>query len=211
MDVISIDFDIIMSPSINFYNDMVGDDVLLSQLLEDFPQLENSFNADLYIYQYFTRLITEMCCKGVPVYFITNHQDILPYLQQFEEPVNVYNFDHHHDIGYGIKNWVLKISKPACGNWVKYGKDNNLINDYIWIHDNAAGDLEDLPRKKYLTREYTLEEYGNTSHKLDVGAVVVCASWEWIPPIYKPLFNSWIAICEEVTGKEINIDNFEKK
>lgn len=205
MDIISIDFDIIMSPSINFYNDMVGDDVLLSNLLEDFPQLENSFNADLYIYQYFTRFITQMCMNGVPVHFITNHQDIIPFLSKYDEPVNVYNFDHHHDIGYGINNWNMKINKVACGNWVKYGKDNNLINDYIWIHDDNAGELEGIPRKKYLTKEYSLNEYSAKKHSLDIGEIIICASWEWIPPSYNPLFNTWIAICEEILNKEILI------
>ena len=38
--------------------------------------------------------------------------------------------------------------------------------------------------------------------------LVICASYEWIPPIYHPLILNWQTICEEVIGQEYPFDSF---
>ena len=54
MNVVSIDFDIIMEPDINLYNDWVEGDIGINDYVSEHKVLEN-LKADLYSYEYLTR------------------------------------------------------------------------------------------------------------------------------------------------------------
>ena len=63
----------------------------------------------------------------------------------------LFNIDHHHDIGYNKTTVATKIIRPECGNWVKYLGDKDKLSEYIWIcNDNSDIPSSDL-RKIYLT------------------------------------------------------------
>ena len=59
MNIVTIDFDIIMGPSIGVYNNAVNEDFKVDSIIEDYPFLSN-VPADLNIYEYLTRYIVDV-------------------------------------------------------------------------------------------------------------------------------------------------------
>ena len=68
--VVTIDFDIIMSPCIEFYNDLIGVEDPLKDFVKDFSFLTN-LPADLYQYEHLTRYIIRSLKNVCQIHFIT--------------------------------------------------------------------------------------------------------------------------------------------
>lgn len=210
MAILSIDFDTIMEPSIRFYNEMIGTKDPLSKLLERAPMVEQSLQADLYKYQYLTRLLMHYIKMNIPIYFIESHEDLFTIVKRQnlkkEAPCvyDIINIDHHHDIAYDIDNEKQSVSLE-CGSWVKYGMDKKLFSSYTWIKNPNSSDPEKF-LNKYLTNSMLFSDFANKPFPKDIEEVFVCASWEWIPPMYRPLFNTWMSIYEESSGKDIKFE-----
>ena len=100
MIVVSIDFDIIMEPSIEFYNNFAGNrgrDLFRDPLLQ-------GCNANLDTYKRLTIwLIQNINCD---ISFILNHQEIINFIP--DNCDTLINIDHHHDLGYSDKEEPLK-------------------------------------------------------------------------------------------------------
>lgn len=208
VNVTTIDFDIIMEPSISFYNNLVDIENPVEDYIKDFSFIAN-IPANLDIYEYLTRFIIQSLENVTKVYFVSSHDSIINILKQIphDEPIEVTNIDHHHDIGYELQSWILPLTTYNCGNWVKYAKDRKLIDTYTWIH-NTKFDPVDPAGEHYLDNEIALENINLEKKSKDVDFLIICASYEWVPPIYHPLFQTWQTICEEIKGEEYRIDNF---
>lgn len=199
MTILTIDFDIIMSPSINFYNDLIELHKPFSEMVKDYPFLESSFPANLYQYQFLTRLIVYWLGKRIPIKFINNHDEIIKIFKEYKSPIDVINIDHHHDIGYDYDNWRQVSSHLDCGNWAKYALDRNLIRTYQWVKNENSYDAIKEAEAHYITKKMTFEDFSKTPfYDLKIDLVVVCGSWEWIPPDFIPLYNTWQSIADEV-------------
>lgn len=211
MNIATIDFDIIMKPSINFYNDLVNNADNISTIIDDFTFLTN-IPAELFIYDYLTQYILKCLRHTNNIYFIKSHEEAVRIIykenQQNSEEINLYNIDHHHDIFYDDDEVILTAANYDCGNWVKYCMDSNTVSNYYWIHNDNSTYPSEKNYNKYVTEDYELSDFNleDLSEKTDV--LIICFSPEWIPPTYKPLFYTWMNICEELTGKNFNIDLF---
>lgn len=208
LNVITIDFDVIMAPSIDFYNDMISaPGTPLSQLIEGFPSLEYSFPADLFVYSFLTQNLTAWAMKKPKIYVISNHRDMDKILhQQKSSEINLINIDHHHDVNYEADAWNKTIFKAECGNWVKHCKDAKLITKYTWVH-NDKFEIDGAKPIGYIDEHYSLHSFAMRNIP-DPDVVVLCASQEWIPPHYQPLFTAWVSLCEEITGQTLEFDKF---
>ena len=179
MNVVSIDFDIIMAPSIEFYNNLTN-----NRYLFDDPLLKVC-NADLDHYRKLTTWFFKNL-KNVEyenLIFIKSHEQIVNYINLGDV---VYNIDHHHDLSYKEH----EENKCNCGNWVKYLFDNNIIKDYIWI--NNPNSIQ--PRYfKGKIEQCTFDSFNLDS--LEADKVIICLSPEWVPPQYHSLLYSWMDIC----------------
>lgn len=195
MNVTTIDFDIIMAPVIESYNDLIEKDKMLDNILDKYPYM-NNMQGDLFIYEYLTRFIVQTI-KEIDqsnVYFITSHEQIVDIINNTQDKIDLVNIDHHHDLGYDITNWNKKESNAYVGNWVKFLYDRNQINSYIWIGDEYSimPDQDCLIGYSFFNvKEINLL---NVIKKTDV--LVICESPEWIPFHYTPLFQSWEGLCE---------------
>ena len=136
-NIVSIDFDIIMAPSIELYNNIVGP----NRWEEDFiynPQLALS-QADLIHYKNLTNWLLDVVPQMDPsnIHFIENHEDIVKYC---DRECSITNIDHHHDIVYNKDeiNIILPDDKLNCGNWVKYLFENNKLKYYHWINNGNS-------------------------------------------------------------------------
>ena len=196
MNIVSIDFDIIMAPSIEFYNNFTHD-----RYLFDNPLLKVC-NADLEHY----RKLTTWFFKNLKnvnyenVIFIKSHEQAVNYINKGDTLINI---DHHHDLGYK-KEEDIKPDEPKChcGNWVKYLFDNNIISDYIWINNKNSTQPLYFNGK---IEQCAIEDYNLDS--LTGDKVIICLSPEWVPPQFHPLFYSWMDIC----GKGFNTIHIEFK
>lgn len=211
MKVVTIDFDIIMSPSIEFYNDLVGIEDPLKDFVEEFSFLTN-LPADLYQYEYLTRYIIKTIKNVKEVFFISDHKDVIKILQDKipkDEQIDIINIDHHHDIGYNLDNWKIKTLIHNCGNWVKVAKDKKLINSYTWIKNNNSNPPnQEAYALNYIQKEIFFEDSQLELISKETDYLILCQSFEWIPPVYQPLFLNWITICEEMREKDYFVDNF---
>lgn len=210
MNVVTIDFDIIMKPSIEFYNDMISDEEPMKSYIEDFSFLAN-IPADLYIYDYLTRYIVRAAKNNTEIYFIDSHEKIVDIIKELpkDEAINLYNIDHHHDLGYELILWNTPLFNYDVGNWVKYLKDNRYINEYCWIH-NENSDSFPKEAERYVNSESVLKNFNLDDEKNQPDILVLCSSFEWIPPVYQPLFYCWNNICSEIAGKEYSFDSIAK-
>lgn len=101
-NIVTIDFDIIMGPSIEGYNNIINDYVSFEILANKFP-FYNSAEADLYVYEYLTRYLTEIITHiedKNKIKFISQHDLMYHICKNEKEPFNLINIDHHHDINY---------------------------------------------------------------------------------------------------------------
>ena len=63
--ILTIDFDIVMAPSIGLYNDIIGDQKGVDKIIKQYPLMEYTFTADFFIYEAVTRALMNLF-KKVP-------------------------------------------------------------------------------------------------------------------------------------------------
>lgn len=203
--ILTIDFDIIMSPSINLYNDLINDRRTIDAIVKEYPALEYCLKADLYIYEFLTRIIGKVFNKinKNDVYFISEHHNIVKLIQ--EKEIILYNIDHHHDLGYSeVSN--LK-SKPNCGNWVKFLWNQGKIKEYYWFHNSNSELPYRQKDKEIVTKESELSEI-NSEMFADFDKIILCNSPQWIPVEYQSLFQLWIGMAEIMKERRYQIDSY---
>ena len=196
MNVVSIDFDIIMGPDINLYNGWVEGDVGVNDYIQEHKILEN-LKADLSVYNYLTRFLIKAIKTVGPenVYFIESHETIVKYVGN--NRINLCNIDHHHDISYEEENVALPMITYNCGDWIKYLFDDKKIKDYTWIGNPNSFEPGENVQKYYKYTQKTLKEFNIDKIAKNIDMLFICKSPEWIPEHYLPLYDAWIAICEE--------------
>jgi hypothetical protein len=184
MNIVSIDFDIIMAPSIELYNSFER-----PPFYENY--YTNLFNADLSIYS----KITDWLVKWIPtlnssdINFIESHEQIIDFIPK-NESVSLFNIDHHHDLGYGppekLENSSLILD---CGNWGLYSLKSNLIQDYTWIKNNNSR------RTNYNKYQFNSKNFSDFNlDELKPDKIIICLSAPWVPQQYHTLFNLWIKL-----------------
>lgn len=191
MNIVSIDFDIIMAPSIELYRNFND------QIPYDNYYL-NMFNADLVMYSKLTDwLLTWIPQIGINnIYFIESHEQIINFIPK-EEQVSLINIDHHHDVGYNSEELEEKNFPINCGNWGLYLLKNNLINNYTWIKNNNS--------IRYFNNKYYFNSkcfYDYDLSELKPDRIIICLSSPWVPRKYHTLFNLWINIASKLNNTQ---------
>lgn len=197
MNVLSIDFDIIMAPSINLYNNMVPG-IKWDDLLKSLPNLATT-PADLNIYSDILRYLLRVVDKTSPIYIAYSHSFIKNYLQ-YDYDLNIVNIDHHHDIFYDGKDAECKLQDCTCANWVKYFHDQGQLKSYTWVHnDNSANPNFDVEfdYNKIPLREFKFAE--------SYDKYFICLSPEWVPPYYHSLFYTILDCLNEKNNYHLEI------
>lgn len=186
MNIVSIDFDIIMAPSIEFYNNLVSYEDLFDN------ELMRICNADLIHYSRLTVWLLKEINRLTDndIIFIKSHDSIIKCLEQ-NPNITLFNIDHHHDLGY-----TGETDEPInCGNWAKYLLNNHLIKNYIWINN------ENSVSPKHYKEKYGMETLKSFNlDNLEADKIIICLSPEWVPPQYRHLFFLWMDIVQETYG-----------
>lgn len=192
--VVTIDFDIIMAPSIMFYNDKVPG-VPWDDLLKD-PHYQ-LLTIDANHYQKIVSYLTK-CIKILPkenIHFIEDHGRIAHFITTPNS--KVINIDHHHDLGYGKRE---DDDRPAdmihCANWAKILHDKGFIKSYLWVNnsnssqpfsENNDNNYDWMTTKDF--RELDIDELPIPDE------LILCLSEPWVPYAYRPLFYALMDLC----------------
>lgn len=186
--VVTIDFDIIMAPSINLYNDTVP--ATPWNVLVENPYFQ-LLTPDYTHYQKIFKFIME-CTKTMDkehIHFIEDHGQVVKYIT---EPCDLINVDHHHDITYAPLDAPEEV-KPTCANWVLYLYEQKLLNSYGWIN-NLNSNVIDLKFSPVPYRAYDLREFNFEA--IDApDELIICLSEPWVPPYIRPLFYTIMDYC----------------
>lgn len=186
MKVITIDFDIIMAPSISFYDHFIPQ-VSWNNL--DRMTLSRIFYGD---YLYYSKLTNWLLfqIKKMPkekIFFIHSHEQVYNLIDK-ETHIDLINIDHHHDLGYPGNN----NTKLSCANWINFFIKENRLDSYLWINNENSTPPKlnnNYPYKTALLKNYNL-------NNLEGDMIIICLSPEWVPPYIRPLFNIWTNIYE---------------
>lgn len=185
MKVVTIDFDIIMEPSLIFYNQLVPA-IPWKELYKN--AISNLFSADLIHYERLTKWIVDIfnLLPAENVKFIYSHNMAYELLKDYNN-IELINIDHHHDYGYDKGD----NSKVTCANWVKFLDQEKHLVSYLWVNNESSDTYQNASIKSECLKKITLSNL-----KPDI--LIICLSPEWVPPRIQPLFDIWVFLYEQI-------------
>lgn len=204
MNILSIDFDWIMQPTIRAYNDLsygynrLGPaeiwDNIFSAMPGFNPQCDLNYFTDLYflLKRYLKNLNVE------DVYIGMNHDELYKFMEQLgAKKYSVYNIDHHHDLGYRLEEQALSDQPLTMANWATKAHENLNMYKYTWIHNTNSGVPEYIPE----TLKYTHTTDLNILDGVRIDKIFICPSWEWVPLKYQNLFAILVSLFDDLEKK----------
>ena len=208
MNILSIDFDIIMAPVIEYYNNMVPmknwDEICTENPGMLCPK------ADLFHYNLILKLLNKLVNQDTSLYIAFNHKMIVDFIDDNDD-IFLINIDHHHDLGYAEEDDTKEgtLKNLNCGNWVKYLFDKSQLREYVWINNRNSLDvtreLIDNQVKNYNCKKINFENAEETILKFNYDKIFICLSPEWVPPYYHTLFYGLVDFINEKTNKHFII------
>lgn len=205
--ILSIDFDIIMAPSIELYNNQSG--VPWEKRFHDAPMLQ-FLSIDAQTYSKIIQILLNLFpfLEKDDIHFLQEHHSIIKHLDK-AETYKVINLDHHHDWCYEEKQKIERIPEDQlnCGNWVKYLSDSNQLVSYTWVNnitsqsfDNTAT-FEIVKIQDFLLNGFQLKE---------IDEVYLILSPEFVPPYYQPLFFTWLDIANQFYNCHYEMEDLQE-
>ncbi len=209
MNVLSVDFDIIMAPDIGLYNSMVGtshdNSRSIDQRIKEHPILAGC-RADLNHYQrlipYILKVTQDLKIEDIRISM--THEDIKNVLKNMED-VHVFNIDHHHDLGYPQEGENRpKEEHCSCANWGEYYFHQGIITQFTWLNNTNSGPVAPAwENDSRITTQLYQETNLETLPKMD--KLFLCLSPEWTPSMYHPLFYTILDLINEQKGCRLQI------
>ena len=187
MKILSIDFDVIMGPSIEIYNNHMGSNCTCEKFEKFYPLMKYA-EADLTAYRILTNFLIDAAKDMKPenIHFIMNHMDILNFINE-DDKVTIMNIDHHHDLGYpGSENIGVH-----CGNWLDFLFEEKCCIGLTWIQNNTSGELPPKYVEHQLIQKFEFPKVDLIYSLIKPDMIVICGSFEWIPTQFQPLFYLW--------------------
>lgn len=196
MNILSVDFDIIMYPCIKLYNAEVGGNCNPTELwryLEREKEIEPFVNYDANYLLKLAKVMRAAVRQGAKLVPIQEHQEIVDFLRKQDafaaSTYNLWNIDFHHDIWYRDEDpaQITSFNKYNCANWVGYLALNRKLNSYSWIcAGNSEGQLNEEQRN-ILTNKIRLSDFELGDTKFDY--VFFCLSPQWVPYKFHHLYH----------------------
>ena len=104
--VLSIDFDYIMAPCIQEYNNNINSNNIFAERKYTFSNLKCDFGYDKEKLDWLKSLIKQLDPNRTKAYVINDHSEVVTALtneynlNDYNPPYQIINIDHHHDLGY---------------------------------------------------------------------------------------------------------------
>lgn len=200
--ILTIDCNILMSPSLPFYQNHIGEFVSIGELLDPYSLLRFA-PANLNVYEKLTNEVILPLLMQLPVekiHFVYGQEDTIHFLDPNEENYLI-NIDYHGD----TEPYDNVLNNT---NWISYAFDKGLISQCIWLND-IDSNLEE-------TNGYPIDtSIGIENAILELlpfpDEVIISISDEWILPQYKPLITLWINMIQTLTGKPIEYEEYQEE
>lgn len=210
-NILSIDFDIIMAPTINLYNGKVPAVKWEGELENDkYLQLAT---ADLQHYQKLTEYLLYLT-KKLPkekIHFILDHEQIALKLNLDQEKEYIItNIDHHHDIAYNDKEVEYIEGMPNCADWAKWLIERGMVKTYRWINNSNSTAVFKEELNKMINITVDLSKFDLFS-QIDPDEVFICLSPPWVPPMYRTLFYCWMDILNRIYDTHFDFEDWRLK
>lgn len=208
INILSLDVDWIMEPSIDLYNNKVQNDDFDQQNLIAELSPGVTFTADLNKFYQLNQLLFSHRCLVKPddLYVTISHQQILEAIDQWniQQPFTVWNIDHHHDCGYMPPDAPDEqlFGSLGCGNWVPWLMKNfQYFEHYRWIC-NYNSDKDILKCAQPFVPDLLSSSDIGILDNITFQKVFICKSPGWIPNQYRPLVDSLIYSYQNFVNKE---------
>ena len=202
VNILSVDFDWIMEPYIEFYNQFADDMSDLNMIVPDlnkinpYPDLNKFKLLTTYLYN-----ISNDITDKNNIYFGKRHSEIKDVIEnqwKIRMPIHVYNVDHHHDCGYKSTLEAIMNDKYRSNNWPLY---IDTIKRYTWIGNENS--------QPFLVEE-VIHHFDQFQQSTDINIlnyikfdyIFVCLSPGWIPKHVLPLYDLLGHII--VHGRDLN-------
>lgn len=212
--VLSVDFDFIMYPCINLYNDLCSEDenpTVGWDRIEAMINVEDKLTFDKKYYMFIYKLIMQNVAQGAAFFAINNHQDIVDILHNRMMDVgcdvkfDLLNIDHHHDFMYNAdKQDLLDFDKYNCGNWYAYLYYKGYLDDSSgeaevkWLGTPTSKPYNGPDNDK--VKRLTIDVDGEEILKDKFDLIVVCFSPQWTPHKYKYLYDIIVETAGMIQG-----------
>ena len=190
-NILSVDFDWIMEPSIRFYDEFAYGTRPLDEFLKESPGV--TVKPDFKKYErlaVYLRNVAATIAEPMHIAFFDDHDMIVNCINDIwkigNKPYNIYNIDHHHDCGYGVQS-LQDIDEQGltCGNWVAHCTN---LKDYTWINNkNSQVNIIDEVFKRFRRYQHTNDIRIVDYVKFDY--VFFCLSPGWMPSELFPLYD----------------------
>lgn len=200
MNIVTIDFDIVMHRSLGIYNDLVDDEEnTVQDILNNNPESGFYPIPDLSLYNYLTNYVAKVA-KKLPknkIIFIDSHEAVAniidaDILNIGDKEFNIFNLDFHHDIAYDEDDKDNRLEEYDCGNWVKYLFDHyQNFKEYIWIKTKESTDYDGKNNFVYKTRNYDITKYNLDALVKSTDVLFLCKSEPWVPLEVNFLYELW--------------------
>ena len=189
INILSVDFDWIMEPCIELYNNSIKETTPLDDVLKTSPGI--NIHPDYKKYYILVKLLNNIC-KDLPkenIQIVDHHPQIVDCIINWNinDKYRIYNIDHHHDCGYGVDDSAGVMEQGLqCGNWVHYCTN---LRKYVWINNkNSDTILPEEITSAIPNYHYTYDI--NILNYVKFDYVFLCLSPAWIPEGCWPLFDA---------------------
>lgn len=182
MEILSIDIDILFKDCFKYQN-FIDTDLTAKQSWQviEWKTGTQDYEIDMNCLNFIKNVIREKC-KQSKFYVIEEHDEIIDIIKNTGKKYNIVtNFDYHHDISYLNDDSQLNIE-----NWVKHGKNEDLIGGYLWVHQDSS-EMCVSPPFNFLHSSWKELHLDNIK---DFDIVVICVS-----PYFTP-FKHWNIVKE---------------
>ena len=200
MNIVTIDFDIIMHKSLKFYNDLVDEDEnTIQSMLNSSPDCGFIPISDLPLYNYLTNYINKVV-QQLPknkIIFIDSHNDVADIIDADvlnigDKEFNIFNLDFHHDIAYDEDDKKNRFDECNCGNWVKYLFEHyDNFKEYIWIKTEESVNYDGRNYFVNKIRSYDVKKYNLEALAKSTDVLFLCKSEPWVPLEELFLYDLW--------------------
>ena len=212
-NILSVDFDAILYPCIQLYNDkVIGSEnptVMWKILDRDIGIIEH-IRYDANLLQSISSIMEDAVLNGSKFYAIETHDQIIDILREDEDfdkidrggnHINLVNIDFHHDILYSkeSEDSIISYDEYTCADWVGYLKFHEYLNTYTWVHA-ANSSFPDPNLIKGLHFD-TIPNKDIGKIKIPFDKVFFCLSPQWVPYQYHHLYDMIKNSCERIQKK----------
>ena len=205
MNILSIDFDWIMQPTIEAYNNIckgynnLGPIEIWDEISRMMPGFNPECDLNRFTDLYFLLKDKLKYLTKEDVHIGINHDELYYFMEkQQAKKYSVYNIDHHHDLGYLNSNSPSIEEQPiSLANWATKAHQNLNMYRYTWISNINSHKPEEVPEKLKYTATYDL----NILENIKFDKIFICASWEWVPLKYQNLFAILTSLFDDLENK----------